>query len=340
MDNESLFERGPCVSEVREKAVGSRVSKEKAKSSHRKAGFSSYSGPLLKGDRFVLDYGASGYPQAFMSIPRPPKQLFCIGSPEALTEGLAVIGARKATPYGLGCAARFARQAARRGICIISGGARGCDARAHRAAIEEGAPTVVFLGGGCDQIYPHEHYSLFQQVIDTGGAVVSEREWTFPPMPYAFRDRNRLIAGLAKATLIVEAGLPSGTFSTADEALNASKDVLVVPGSITSPTSAGSNRLLCQGAMPVVDDESFQECLFQLFGCLKEQLSNDRMHSIEDPLLAAIMANPSHAEDLFVLAQGLCGSEPPVAWLTRALSQYEMRGLIARYPDGRYGPIV
>lgn len=340
MNQEEALDFGPCVTDVREVAVGSPLSKEKARRAHRKAGFSSYNGPLLKGDRFELEYGCEGYPQAFMSIPKPPKQLYGIGSPQALMEGLAVIGARKATPYGLGCAARFARQAARRGICIISGGARGCDAQAHRAAIDEGAPTVVFLGGGCDQIYPHEHRELFQRVVDSGGAVVSEHEWTFPPMPYAFRERNRLIAGLAKATLIVEAGLPSGTFSTADEALAASKDVLVVPGSITSPTSAGSNRLLCQGAMPVVDDETFQECLFQLFGCLKEQLGEDRTASIEDPLLAAIMATPAHMEDLFVLAQGLCGQEPPVAWLTKTLAQYELQGRIARYPDGRYGPIV
>lgn len=332
--------RGPVVSEVREKAVGPATTSKKARASHRRAGYSSYSGPLLVGQRFVLEYGKDGYPDAFLRIPKPPLKVYGVGNPEALEEGLAIIGARKATPYGLGCAARFARQAARRDVCIISGGARGCDARAHRAALEEGGKTVAVLGGGCDQIYPHEHAGLFQEIVKAGGAIISENEWDFPPMPYAFRERNRLIAGLAKATLIVEAGLPSGTFSTADEALAASKDVLVVPGSIASPTSAGSNRLLCQGAIPVVDDESFQDCLFQLFGCLKQEGEAAGMNAIDDPLLAAIVANPSHMEDLFPLAQGLCGSEPPVAWLTRVLSRYEMAGRIARYPDGRYGPIV
>lgn len=227
---------------------------------------------MIAGDRCVLEYGDSRFPDALRQIPRPPKRLYVLGDPLALSvPALAIVGARKATPYGLGCARRFAALAAARGICIVSGGARGCDSVAHEAALSYGGPTVAFLGGGCDIPYPAENAALFEHIALSGGAVVSEHEWSAPPLPQRFRMRNRLIAGLARATLIVEAGMPSGTFSTADEALSAGKDVLVVPGAITSQYSAGANQLLYQGAMPVVNDESFGDALFSFFGCLKQE---------------------------------------------------------------------
>ena len=232
--------------------------------------FRRYSGPQLKGPRTVLERGAEGFPPSLGMVHDPPERLYVLGNPAALVEGLAVVGARKATPYGLGCARRFARMAAERGVVVVSGGARGCDAEAHRAALDAGCPTVAFLGGGCDQLYPSEHHGLFQSIVDGGGAVVSEHPWDYPPLPFAFRARNRLIAGLARATLIVEAGLPSGTFSTADEALVANREVLVVPGAITSASSRGANRLVYQGATPIIDDDTFQDALFSLFGLLKQ----------------------------------------------------------------------
>ena len=229
--------------------------------------------PPIRGPRVEIERGESLYPPALESVASPPNRLYVLGNPDALSEGLAVVGARKATPYGLGCAHRFARAAAERGIVIVSGGARGCDAAAHKAALEVGGRTVAFLGGGCDKVYPAEHRGLFQNIVDAGGALVSEHPWDFPPVPYAFRARNRLIAGLSRATLIVEAGLPSGTFSTADEALSAGREVFVVPGAITSASSRGANRLLYQGAVPIVDDESFQDALFSVFGLLKQEVA-------------------------------------------------------------------
>ena len=158
----------------------------------------------LEGERFELALEDSLFPKALKSIPHPPARLYGVGRPGALAEGLAVVGARRATPYGRGCAKRFAAAAAERGVAIISGGARGCDAVAHEAALAAGAPTVAFLGGGCNQLYPAENAGLFQRIVAAGGAVVSEHEWDFPPQPHTFRARNRLIAGLSRATLIVE----------------------------------------------------------------------------------------------------------------------------------------
>lgn len=314
--------------------------------------------PPLKGPRFELGPDDPLFPTALKAIAHPPARLYGIGSAAALQEGIAVVGARKATPYGRSCAKRFATLAAERGIAIISGGARGCDSVAHEAALAAGAPTVAFLGGGCDMLYPAEHFGLFQRIVEGGGAVVSEKPWEFPPMPYAFRERNRLIAGLARATLIVEAGLPSGTFSTADEALAANREVLVVPGSIASKHSAGANRLIYQGATPIVDDETFGDQLLMLFGCLRQEAApaaateagpalaaRDGTVRIEapltaDPLLEALDAEPLGVEQLLCLAREAVPREDALTWLMVWLAKAQRDGMVAQYPDGRYGPAL
>ena len=313
-----------------------------AKLDQKRMGFRGYSGPKLKGERVLLRASEADFPAQLRAIPHPPNELYIIGNPAALQEGLAIVGARKATPYGLACVDEFGGMAARVGIAIISGGARGCDSRAHEAALREGAPTVAFLGGGCDQVYPASNYGLFQRIVDAGGAVVSEQPWEFPAVPYAFRLRNRLIAGLARATLIVEAGLPSGTFSTADEALQANRDVLVVPGAITSPTSAGSNRLLYQGATPVVDRESFEDYLLSTFGMLSfSHVEPSKKHSRgkADPVLRALLAEPMRMDRLIrVMGEAGTVSSDVRVRVQKRVAELERDGVIARYPDGRYGP--
>ena len=302
---------------------------------------------MLHDTRSELTQENDQYPKPLLNVSKPPQKLYVIGEVSALCEGLAVVGARKATPYGISCARRFATLAAKRGIVILSGGARGCDAQAHEAALAANAPTVVFLGGGCDEVYPPEHCGLFQRVIDAGGAVVSEHAWDFKPKPWAFRMRNRLIAGLARAVLIVEAGLPSGTFSTADEALAASREVLVVPGAITSSSSRGANRLLYQGATPIVDDDSFEDVLFSLFGCLKTPPcdlalgdtcnENAALKVIDNPIVRALRAEPLSMDSLYVLASEHCGKSDPRTWLMERLVEAECAGCVSRYPDGRWG---
>ena len=222
----------------------------------------------------------------------------------------------------------------------------------------------MFLGGGCDRLYPAEHRGLFQRIVDGGGAVASEHPWDVAPRPWMFRLRNRLIASLARATLIVEAGLPSGTFSTADEALAAGREVLVVPGAITASTSRGANRLIVQGATPIVDDESFEDALLSLFGCLRQERfdapgrdgesgtggavgektgggeassAGDGVHAC-NPLVEALRAEPLDMDALYALAARLCGDAEPRMWLMEHLIAAERSRLIARHPDGRWGP--
>lgn len=323
-----------------------RMKKAKPEGAERRRGYSGYTVPekakrrILSGERHEIDWKSKAFPESLKLVRNAPERLYVIGDPSALDEGLAVIGARKATPYGLGCARRFSHIAALHGITVISGGAFGCDSQAHEAAISAGGKTVVFFGGGCDQVYPARNFGLFQRVIDAGGAVVSEHSWDEPPLPWMFRERNRLIAGLSKATLVVEAGLPSGTFSTADEALAANRDVLVVPGAITSPTSAGANRLLAQGATPIIDDETFYSALFMLFGVmpvLDPNACEDR--DADDPLLAALYANPMRIDEMMELDL-VPQSErfDALTELTVRLAELEREGRISRFPDGRYGP--
>lgn len=299
----------------------------------------------LAGPRCVLSIGQEGYPEALMALADPPPELFVVGNPDALRDGLAVIGARKATPYGRATAKRFASCAAEHGIPIISGGAIGCDSCAHEGALAAGGQTVAVLGGGCDRLYPARNVGLFQRIVEAGGAVVSERHWDFPPLPYTFRARNRIIAGLSRATLIVEAGLPSGTFSTADDALAVSREVWAVPGPITSPTSRGANRLIFQGAAPIVDEETFEDLLSGTYGCL--HIADARplasrggaTEARDEVLLAALRADPLRIEEMLALSWEEDEDIPDrLTWIMLRLAAYERDGLIARFPDGRYGP--
>lgn len=303
----------------------------------------------IAGPRYTIDRGDPLFPEALKVIPNPPDRLRLIGNPEALAEGLAIVGARNATPYGIGCAKRFATIAARRGITIISGGARGCDSAAHAAALDAGGKTVVFFGGGCDHVYPERNRALFQRVVDAGGAIVSEYDWSCHPEPYMFRMRNRLIAGLSRASLIVEAGLPSGTFSTADEALAAGKEVWAVPGAITSSKSAGANYLIAQGATPIIDDDSFLEALFLQFGCMRypgegnaETVPEKALESLPDgfrPVVEALMAQPMRLEDMVAVACGSRGNAEKGslrAEVMEGIAMAEADGIILKTADGRY----
>lgn len=298
----------------------------------------------VNGPRAEIPFDDDGYPAALRVVRNAPERLYVIGAVSALEEGLAVVGARKATPYGLSCAYRFSEIAASRGIRIISGGARGCDSRSHMAALAQGVPTVVFMGCGGNHVYPRENKGLFQQIVDGGGAIVSEHGWDVEPRGWMFRERNRLIAGLAKATLIVEAGLPSGTFSTADEALAADREVLVIPGAITSPSSHGANRLIYQGATPMVDEEVFNDHLTSLFGePIYPRASGadgeDETAGAFGDVLAALKASPLSLEEMRAMLVPTFGSGA-LSELMVWLAKEKQASRIERFADGRYGAIM
>lgn len=294
----------------------------------------------LNGPRFEIDIASVEYPAILRDTPDPPRVLRGIGNPAALQPGIAIIGSRKATPYGLACAEMFASHIAARGIPIISGGAMGCDQCAHRAALDGGCPTVVVFGSGADVTYPKRGRELFQRVIDAQGAVISENPWGTQPLRPTFVRRNRIIAGLAAFVLIVEAGLPSGTFSTADAALRANRDVAAVPGSITSPNSRGTNHLIAQGAYCVVDTQTLDTAIdlawaHNMYAMLAEgvpggESAPDDDLIGDDPVLRALAAEALSAQQLAAYFDFSPGE------LSRRLAAYELDNLIQRGMDGRY----
>lgn len=283
--------------------------------------------------RFELRLGDSGYPAQLADTPDPPKVLYGFGEPDALAPGLAVIGARKATPYGLQAASIFAGWAARAGYTIASGGAIGCDQAAHSAALLAGGSTVAVLGCGADVVYPSGAGDILARIA-ASGAVVSEQPWGSPPQRWTFRTRNRIIAGLSAALLVLEAGLPSGTFSTADYALEAGREVFVVPGSIFAPECRGSNRLIHQGAAPVSDVSELAEALTAVLPRPHPDIEADwslAATTSDDEVLAALRTDHWRPDDL---ARAL---EMDVITLARRIGALEVAGHIVRFRDGRYG---
>lgn len=284
--------------------------------------------------RFELRLGKPGYPKQLAETPDPPYVLYGIGDPACLAPGLAVIGARKATPYGLQAARLFAGWAARAGYTIISGGAIGCDQAAHRAALEHGSPTVAVLGCGADLIYPSNAAELLGTIAGCG-AIVSEQPWGTPPQRWTFRTRNRIIAGLSAGVLVLEAGLPSGTFSTADYALDAGRDVYVVPGSIFAPECRGANRLLHQGATPVSDITELAEAVACVLPAPSESAADrwqlDGANDRDDRVLSALRTHHWRPDDL-ARALGL-----DIVTIARRIGALETSGLVVRFSDGRYG---
>ena len=322
------------------------------------------SGAPLDGPRHEIARGAAGYPSRLEELLDPPERLYVIGEPDALElPTLAIIGARRATPYGLACARLAARCAADLGLAVASGAAVGCDQAGQREALARGARVVAVLGGGADVVYPRSAADMLAGIVARGGAVVSLQGWGAPPTRWSFVRRNAVISGLARALVICEAGLPSGTFSTAEVADQAGREVLVFPGSFFSPNSRGSNFLLSQsGFLPLWDREALEESLCVIYGRLRHppaspgmpaglpNAGGDNPGNPERPAgaratpwrgepgltrrerdaLAALEACPARPE---ALARAL-GVD--VVGAMRVLGGLDARGLVSRLVDGRY----
>ena len=197
------------------------------------------------------------FPPLLRSIHDPPPGLFVRGSSELellRRAAVAVVGARSCSPYGAQVARMLGRELAAAGLVVVSGLARGIDGEAHRGALDGGGPTVGVLGCGADRDYPAAHRELSARMRETG-LVVSEYAPGVEPAPWRFPARNRIIAGLAGATVVVEARERSGALITADLALEEGREVFAVPGEITSALSAGTNDLLRLGATPLTSSK-------------------------------------------------------------------------------------
>lgn len=198
----------------------------------------------------------NSYPAGLLDIADPPVALYCRGEVKCLEKAaVAIVGSRAATTYGKRVSFELARELARQGIVVVSGMAMGIDGEAHAGALAGGGETVGVLACGVDVVYPYQHGALFQEVV-AGGVLISEYPLGTRPDGFRFPERNRIISGLSRGTVVVEASLKSGSLITARLALDQGREVFAVPGRIDSAKSQGTHRLLQQGAKLVncVDD--------------------------------------------------------------------------------------
>lgn len=208
----------------------------------------------------VIVLGDTDFPRRLLEIYDPPLVLYIKGSAEIIGQpGIAVVGTRHPTPYGIGMADRLACDLAARGLVIISGMARGVDTAAHRGALGAHGRTLAVWGTGIDVTYPKENQKLSEQILDSGGAIVSEFPLGTFPAPQNFPIRNRIISGLSVGVLVLEAGEYSGTRVTARCALEQGREVFAVPGNVTNKLSWGPNTLIKQGAALIATWEDVWE---------------------------------------------------------------------------------
>jgi DNA processing protein len=265
------------------------------------------------------------HPAFLAEIPEPPEQLWLRGTlPDTeSTKWLTVVGARAYTPYGKAACEHLIAGLRGSPVVIVSGLALGIDAIAHAAALDAGLVTVAIPGSGLgwDVLYPRTNHSLAHAIIEADGALLSENDPTFRAQKWSFLERNRIMAGISHATLIIEATEQSGTLVTARLATDYNREVLVVPGSIFSETSRGTHRYLRHGAAPVGSAEEILDALGlmtqpHLPNLLRTDISEDEQSVL------AFLATPRPRDEL-IRALAL-----PASRISSLLSAMELKGLI------------
>lgn len=282
-------------------------------------------------DAHILTWEDEGYPKLLAEIPDPPPVLYVRGElrPEDAW-AVAVVGTRRASTYGREVTRRLVTVLAQSEVTIVSGLARGIDAVAHQAALEAGGRTIAVLGCGIDLVYPPEHRELARRIA-AQGALVTEYPPGTSPEPGNFPPRNRIISGLSLGIVVTEAGRNSGALITADYAAEQGRDVFAVPGSILSAGCAGTNRLIQDGAKPVLDAaDILQELNLTMVAEQKEARQALPTTETEALILAHLSAEPVHVDDL-TRAVGL-----PVAQVTSTLALMELKGMVRQVGGMKY----
>ena len=299
----------------------------------------------LGGDILLLDDGV--YPSSLREIYDPPIVIYVKGSWSHCLDQpcIAVVGSRRCSTYGQNAALMISRDLAQRGVTVISGFARGIDAAAHRGALEAGGRTVAVLGTGLDQCYPRDHRKLASDILENGGAVVTQFPLGTPPVSENFPYRNRIISGLSLGVIVVEASENSGSLITARLAMEQNREVFAVPGNITSRNSFGTNYLIKGAGAKLV--QQWQDVATELPPQIaarllpppvsdrkKEQSLADRLQFVPEGLSRSESSvfrlltpdAPSHIDTL------IDQSRLPMSELTNALLSLEMRELVRALP--------
>lgn len=279
----------------------------------------------------VITWDDDAYPRRLKEIDQPPPLLFVRGSINVEDDwAVSVVGTRRVTPYGRQVASEIARYLAQNGVTVVSGLARGVDAIAHQTAMQAGGRTLAILGSGVDTIYPPEHRKLAED-ISKQGAVISDYPLGTQPESRNFPPRNRIIAGLSLATIVVEAGETSGALITAEFAVNQGRDVFAVPGSILTPQSEGTNRLIEQGARPLLRMSEILESL-KLEQIPQKQASRKAIAASpeENRLLSCLTQDPRHIDEICAIS-GL-----PIQAVSATLTMMELKGLVTHVGSMNY----
>jgi DNA processing protein len=279
------------------------------------------------GPRHVLTLGDPAYPDLLLQTADPPLLLYVQGDPALLSApGIGIVGSRHPTPQGKDNALAFSTQLSQAGWTIVSGMALGIDGAAHEGGLAGSGRTIAVVGTGLDRVYPRRHLELARRIAQHG-AIVSEYAIGTPPLPPNFPQRNRIIAGLTRGTLVVEAALQSGSLITARLASEAGREVFAIPGSIHSPQSRGCHALLKQGAKLV---ESAADVLEEFPAQAALPVHTDSAAADDaprpDPLLDALGFDPVTL-DALVARTGW-----PAPELSARLLELELMGLVARLP--------
>jgi DNA processing protein len=289
-----------------------------------------------KGARVITPADAE-YPALLREIPRAPARLWVLGLPLTRAPAVAVVGARRASRAGLAAAAHLAAGLARAGVTVVSGFARGIDAAGHRGALEAGGTTVAVFGCGLDVCYPPEHAGLLEELV-AGGTAISEFDPGEPPLPYYFPVRNRIIAGLSRLVLVVEAAEKSGSLITARWAADFGRDVAAVPGPILTEGCAGTNALLKDGAILVRDADDILAELSEpslvrpaTRTGLRAPLLPPELDADAAAVLAALDASEDRDTDALLAATGLTAAR-----LSSALVRLELEGLATALPGALF----
>jgi DNA processing protein len=282
---------------------------------------------------WTIDRGAVGYPTSLVDLPDPPLQVHGVGDRRLIAEleheaTVTVVGSRRATAYGLRMAEELGRDLASAGITIVSGLAYGIDAAAHRGAIAGGGPTVAVLGGGPDVIYPASHRGLYRQVVSCGAAI-SEHSPGTETTKWSFPARNRIMAALAKMTIIVEAAEPSGSLITAERATALHRDVGAVPGQVGTRVAAAPHSLIRDGAALIRDA---QDVLDEMLGVGRTRVAQTGP-ALEPSLLVVLdrVERGASTPDAVAVEAGIAAHAAGVA-----LGRLELVGYVVSDGSGAY----
>lgn len=279
----------------------------------------------------VLTWDDEAYPSHLKNIDQPPPVLYVRGSLLPDDEwSVAIVGTRRVTAYGRQVTEEIASFLAANGVTVVSGLARGVDGIAHTSSLNQHGRTIAVLGNGVDTIYPPEHQKLGERII-ANGALVSDYAPGTAPDGTNFPPRNRIISGLSLAVVIIEAGNTSGALITASFAAEQGRDVLAVPGGIHAPQSIGTNRLIQQGAHPILNPQDILEVL-NLTMVAEKRAARVVLPSdpVEARLIKLLGAEPLHVDEIRSQA------ELPIESVSAALAMMELKGMVRQVGGMQY----